>query len=529
MTVDLVVLVLSSVVLALPFALLHHVNTIDGPAHVAGATLIGQERNLAVVRRYFRISYTPVPNLVTPLALSALMTVVSPTWAEKLLVIGYIVAFPLAVRFAILSVSPRAGWLSLLSLPFVVNYMLLFGFYDFCWAMVGAMVAIGVALRARGRWKARHVVTLAVVLVLTYATHLVPAVMAVGVILALALTEALSWRGRGDPGGRRRGAAAALLPPTLAVLSAVGLVAWYLQSGDGGGSAIVRKSLTSLVGGLATLTLPIVSYSPLEIVGALLTCALLLVLVAAAWRAVRRSTISPLTWRLTVVTAACTAVYFLAPDQVGTGSFLNDRLSLFPPLVLLLALASVVHHGRVLRLTGVAAAAVALGMAGARLPTQVRYDRLVDEYLSAAPAIPRGATLVALRYHVFSPPLGDQRYKQQDPLDNEANRLAAQRDAVDLRSLEAEVGYFLESFRPPVEGPIAADLNNFAVPPPVHLAAYDHSARHVDYVLIVGLRQASAAVRHAPATEAVERELARHYVEVYATKPTGLVAVYRYR
>jgi hypothetical protein len=517
--------------LAVPFLVFHHVNTIDGPAHVLGGGLLGSLRDLPIVQHYYDISFLAVPNILTQYLLAALIEVVSPSWAEKLLVVGYVIGFPLAFRFAIRSVNPAAGWLALVSLPFVVNYMLLFGFYDFSYGMIGAMVAIGLALRCRGRWSMGRVIGLALVLVLTYAAHIVPLVMSLVIIATVVAVDGVrALKERGTTG---RGVAAVisgmLLPPLVAVVPVAALTVAFLASGKGGGLATVRKSWSSLFTGLATITLPIVSYTKVEIIVSLITVVVLLVLLVMAMRTHRGTRVAPVTWALVAVVVVCVLVYFASPDVIGTGSFVNDRLSLFPPLMLILLIASMPSSAHLWRNAGVLLLVATLVMAGARLPTQHRYDKLVDEYLTAGRVIPPGSTLVALRYSTFSPPIGDRRYKQLDPLASEASRIAVDGKDVDLRHLEGLFGYYTARFRPTYMQLANRYLNTYDVPPKVNLAAYQSHGGHIDYVLIVGLTSASAEVRDAPATRMVERQLSAAYARVFTSRPTGLVQVYRHR
>ena len=161
----------------------------------------------------------------------------------------------------------------------------------------------------------------------------------------------------------------------------------------------------------------------------------------------------------------------------------------------------------------------------------MKYDRLVSEYLTVEPEIPPGTTLVALRYAVFGPPLGYERFRQVDPLAHEASRVAVDRGDVDLRHLEGQFVYYPNRFR--------SDLNQLADKylevdypflPHVDLLEYNRlSGRPVQYVLVIGLSSASPKVRRDPATRAVERQLASDYVRVMVTSPTGLVELYRHR
>lgn len=544
---DLIVLVAASVALALPFAALHHVNTIDGPGHVLGARLLESLGSTSVAHHYYLDSVTLAPNLLTTVLLSALMTVVSPTWSEKLVAIGYIVGFPLSVRFAVRSVNPGAGWLALLALPLTISYLFLYGFYDFCYGMIGAFVAIGLVVRWRRQWNVSRTVVLAVVLVLTLAAHVVPWAMAAVVIGVLALTEAISRFRHDRPGGQHpaqsaQGSAVAacptdggvlrqvLLPPALALVPSVVLTVMFFASAGVGGGATQRKSLKSLVEGFTTLTLPVVSYSRLEIAAALLTVLALVVVFGLSLSRCGRAGLSTLSIGMGASVVVSTVIYFAAPDTIGTGSLLNDRLSLFPPLLLLLTCASLPAAPGIWRSAGLVGLVAALLAAGARLPTQVRYDRQVSEYLTLERAIAPGRTLVAFRFAVFSPPLGDQRYKQLDPLAHEASRVAADNGDVDLRHFEGGLPYFLYRFRSGPEKLAQRYLNDYDVPPTVNVSAYNRtSGRPVDYVLLVGLNQASADVRGAPSTRALERVLERDYVHVTTTRPTGLVQLYRHR
>jgi len=490
--------------------------------------LLQSLHDAAIVRRYYHFTFT-VPNVLVPLLLAAAMVVFSPTWAEKVVVAWYVVAFPLAIRYAIRSVSRDAGWLALIALPLVVSYLLLFGFYDFSYAMVGALVAIGLAIRFRGNWSFLRVFALALVLVLTYGAHIVPAVMAVVVIGTVTVVDVVSaWRHRSAASETRVGRF--VLPPLLASLPTVALTAAFVASGSAGGTETQRKSLTSLVAGLATLTLPTVSYSDVEVVAAVAVVLILLVLCIVALVDLRTHQTSTLTVGLLLATLVCVVLYFAAPDDVGTGSYLNDRICFFPPLVLLLALASAPMRARIWRVAGILGLVAALVAAGARLPTQVHYDHLVSEYLTVERAIPPGVTLLALRYSVFSPPVGDRRYKQLDPLAHEASRLAADNGDIDLAHFEALLSYFPDQFRRGVKQLVTHYLDSSAVPPRVELAQYNlASGRPIQYVLIVGLRGATEQVRDDPATLAVERVLAADYERVLVTRPTGLVTLYRYR
>jgi len=93
-----------------------------------------------------------------------------------------------------------------------------------------------------------------------------------------------------------------------------------------------------------------------------------------------------------------TGWYLASPDRYGPAyGLLNDRLSLFPPLLLVLWCARPAPAHKAER---VAVAVLLVGTAalvGLRIPTEARYQSDVAEVMSVAPLVPRGSTLVALR------------------------------------------------------------------------------------------------------------------------------------
>ena len=114
-----------------------------------------------------------------------------PAGAEKLLVAGYLVAFPVAVRYAIRSISRSAGWLAFLALPLAFNYLFLSGFYNFCYGVVLSMYTMGFVWRHCRRWDLWSSLILALLLLLTYGTHLLPLAMTLLFIATMVVSDVL--------------------------------------------------------------------------------------------------------------------------------------------------------------------------------------------------------------------------------------------------------------------------------------------------------------------------------------------------
>ena len=500
---------------------LPRVVTGDGPAHVDGAWVLlhlgdaGAER----LRELYRVDWAPVPNAMSTYLLAVLMTVLGPDVSERVLVVGYAVALPLSLRYALRGVHPEAGWLAVAAVPFVTSYLYFYGFYDFCLGLVVSLVVVGFVLRRSGGWTARAAVGLALLLVLTWYCHLLPTIVACLFVSVSGIVGVLA--ARRDGASWRPAVVRHLVPPALAGVPVLALTADFAVRTSGDRGAPVHKPWWDLLLGMVTLAKPLVVYSPYEYLPSAVVAAVL-VLLAVRRPHVRRPA-------LAVTGLLVLLWYALSPDRYGPAfGFLNDRISFFPPLLLLLWAAGPPPATR-LRLVvpaGLLGAAVAL--TAFRLPTELAYQRDVAEYLSVAPAVPRGSTLLSLRFWRDGPAGPEVRNQFRDPLRHESSRLAQRVGGVDVGHYEAALSYFPVRFQPATDprrlvDPTLAGLDQ--VPPAVDVAA---GVPAVDVVLVVGRDRADPAVTAGPAARATLDVVESRY-RLVAVSPTRLVEVWQRR
>jgi len=514
-----VVLVVAIGVQAAALTAWPRVVTIDGPAHLAGAAALLHSGDPS--QALYQVSLFPLPNVLGTLLLAALLAVLGPDGAERALVLAYAVGLPLAMRYALRGVEPRAGWLAVAAVPFVGGYLYAYGFYDFCLALVGMLLVAGLALRQRSGWSTASTAGLAVLLLLTWAAHLLPLVVA-GLLVGVSALCRVQL-------ARRHGLRAALvdhlLPPVLAGLPVLALtVAFTLSSAARRGAPVRNASPGSLLVGLVDLGRPLVVWTTWEYVGSTLVA---LGLVTLAWLGRRQHLRSPERSALAVTGVLIAAWYVASPDRYGPAyGFLNDRLSLFPPLLLALWAAFPAPSRRAGR---VAVAVLLLGastLVGLRLPTEVRYQRDVAEMLSVAPQIPRGTTLVALRLWRDAPVGPDARNRARDPLTHEAGRIAVLRGGVDVGDYQAVTNYFPTRFRAATDPrrAIDPDLQGLElVPPRVDLT---HGPQ---IVLLIGRARAARSVLARPEAARLLDQLNNSYQLTATSKRSRLVEVWTSR
>lgn len=126
--------------------------TTDGASHLENAyTLLHLGDANRNFRNYYDLNLELIPNWFSHLALAALMVVLPPLVAEKVLLTGYVVFFVLAMRYYLRAVNRESGLHALLAVPFVYTYMLQMGFYNFSFSVPFMFAALGFWWRRRAR------------------------------------------------------------------------------------------------------------------------------------------------------------------------------------------------------------------------------------------------------------------------------------------------------------------------------------------------------------------------------------------
>lgn len=487
-------------------------HTVDGPAHLLGASVLTDWDAVPVYREFYLRDLAPTPNLGGNLLLAGLLEVLGLGAAETVVLIVCAVGLPLALRAAVVAVRPENGWAAIAVLPFGFGYLYFYGFYGFCLGLVLFLGCVAVALRARrSPWRD---LALTVLLTATWFTHLVPFVLAVATVSLLALTA-----------DRRP---VALVRAAIPMLPGFALTAAY-AFGSSQGDGPEWSNPLELLGGLVTLHSPLVALHWAE--NPVTAALAVLLMVVVAWRTRRAGDELP-TRRgsvcgIALAAGAATLLYLAAPNSFGIDfGLINERLSLFPVLLGLLWLlvrAISIRAAAVLALGSVLAAAALFAV---RVPELRRIDRLADEYATAAPMVAGGSTLIALRFAEFTP--DSRRNRRADPVRHLSSLLAARTGSVDVGHYEAVLDYFPARFRAGTDPRRAIDptLEGLGqVPPRVDLAALP---ARVGHVLLIGTTLARIPTAMQAVAE-VRNRLQVDFVRVGVTGPTGLVEVWRSR
>lgn len=432
------------VVQIVPLWLVPFLPTQDGPVHLEMAAILHrlEARNDAVTEHYLRLNLEPQPNWLIYVPLAASFEAVAPRYAEKLLLSLYALAFPLSALYAVrrLGGAPAAAFLAF---PFVFNYPLHMGFYDFCWSLPLFFLVLGWWWPRRTAPTPGGTVGLAGLLLLVFLGHPVT-----WVLTLVLLGAVIGWEGRlrspsADGRERRRQGWSAVRRPTasLAIASLPSVALMLLFLGHQGLGEVGRLPFGVLLRELL-LVESLVSYQRLEIGASVAVGALFLVLVVLALRSPARPKAND---ALLAAALLFVLIYFIAPDGISGGGYVNPRVELFIFLVLIpwLATESRASERKVFVVAGTGIAIAFL------LLHTLSYRRLggeLVEYEVAAASIPAGSTVLPLSL-ANRGGLGRQTSFRVRPFQNALGYAVAQRSLVNLANYQEQQDYFPVTYR----------------------------------------------------------------------------------
>lgn len=513
-----------------PIWLVRWFPTQDGPLHVENVLALLRWSGSPLLQSWYVENWGTQPNWLTQGIFAALLGAASPPVAEKLLLSGYTILFPLAFR-SVLPRGTRGWWGALAGFPFVHAYPFHMGFWNFCAGMALALFAAGLWTRWRGRFTRGRFAVFAGLSVLLFLAHSVAfagALVAVGALLAWRAGLAL-LRARANP-RRRRLLLRGYGLRTLAVIAAAspGLVlvgAWILaHAGEASARSGLGELLVKLAAGYAMVAIDRRELLPAALVMLVLGAAGLHAIVARArggWR------LRPVDGWL-VAALGFAVLYLVIPDVVAAGAHVSDRLALLTFISVAAWLAAGAAPPATVRAAAAALAVLAVGALGIRLDKQLELSALMDEYVSAEAVVGPDRVLLPIAMSPHGPRDADGRrigYRIK-PFLHAAGWLVAERGGVDLKNSQAHTNHCPVRF-PDDRDPFrlfAGTLGRMeGVPPCVDLRA---AAASADYVLLWGRTPEALATR---CGAALASGLDAAWERIFRSEPRGLLEVWRPR
>lgn len=149
--------------------------TLDGPAHLYNSCLIKNMifDNKSILNEFYSFNNIPLPNWLGHSLLIFLQIIISARYAEKILLIIYIIAFPYSFRYLIRQLTSRNNFLSYLIFPFTFSFFLFLGFYNFLLSVILLFISLAYWVKTdREGYNFKKSIVLFLLFLLTYFAHI---------------------------------------------------------------------------------------------------------------------------------------------------------------------------------------------------------------------------------------------------------------------------------------------------------------------------------------------------------------------
>ena len=397
----------------------------DGPAHLETAYALRQRAlgEPSIHREYLAVRRDPTASWFPAVSLAVLMTAVPPVAALKVFTSGYVLLFPLAVRYAVRGLVAGPPVLAYAAFPLVYNRLLLYGFFGFLYGLTVFLYLLGWWLRRPpGTHHAWRLTALALGLQAAHVFALLAALLTVG-LLGLAEVAAAS-------GHRARVLADRVLMPLHAFVPALVLAAVFVvprfgvRTGEAAGAEAPPGAFLRNVA--------LASYGEDAAERALALSFLAWLALVVGWQASRALLAPAAHDALLLVVGIWTVAWMAAPAALARGSFLKERAALCGLVTLVLWVAS---RPPVRPLRAAAPfAVIALALLGLHAVRFGEVSRQVRTYAACAAEIAPGATLL---------PIGAADPRGGVPfLEHAASYVAIRRAGINLGNYQPATDHF---------------------------------------------------------------------------------------
>ena len=310
----------------LPIWLFPYFPTQDGVSHVYNSQILTEYNNPEYqFRYYYEINWYPFPNWLSHFSLAVLMFVFPSLIAEKIFLSLYIILFPLAVSYFLNAVQRGRHALVILSFTFIYNYLFLMGFYNFAVSVPLFLLALGYWWKHKAEMNRTRIVLLNLLIVITYFAHLISYAF---ILFSIALLALFHFRR-----DFKR-----ILITGCYLLPAAALLLVYLPTSDllaGEPPEFGLGRFGELFVNLIGMHVLVAYAEPPSWLSGLVSVFLLFLAVVTIWqnRSGKTAEFAGQTAFL-CLTAVLFGLYFILPNAIGPGGWVNDRLAILATLAI---------------------------------------------------------------------------------------------------------------------------------------------------------------------------------------------------
>ncbi len=367
----------------------------------------------------------------------ALLLLVFPPLVTLKLLLSALVLLLLAGAWYLAGAAGRERrWFAFLAFPLVYSALFHLGFYNFCFSVAFCLIAVGYWWRRRRDPDLGFALRINAILLLCYFSHLVSTVMALFAIAVL-------WLATLKRNGLRRHLRhVAVLAPQLL------LPLWFLWAERGQPAPLASAAPFDFKWRYLLGLRAAVGFSPQTAIGGWLSAGFLVLgLASLAAELAVRVRHRPRRWleetdAFLLVSLLAAAIYFVSPESLSGGSYLPQRLSLYPPLFLIPWLSG--RLGGAVKAAGVAALSlVALLDLGLVASCYRSLDRSLQAFVHGLDPVRADTVVLPLLFDQWEPCA-----RQLGVFAHAVGYAAVAKRLVDWDDYEGMTDYFPLRFRP---------------------------------------------------------------------------------
>lgn len=515
-----------------------HFASQDGPSHLYNAALIRgfHDPSWHRVPEFYQLNSRLVPNWFTYVVLAGLSHLFSPATAEKILVTGYFVFFPLSFAYVLRTLTKDVWHFAIWGLVFANNLFIAMGFYNFCYGLVFFLLCFGYWMKWRDGLGPKQLVTLCVLASLLYFSHAFGFFMAAFFIGVVALCFGLAeLHFLAENGGTRSGHTISMLlkrvlVPQLAFLPCLAIFFVSSTGSQPGTNPEIPNFLRRLLV-FHELYVLVDSKGVLGILRVFLVGSFLLWgLYLAITNAVKQRKLVACDG-LGILAAACLSSYVVFPWSLSGGGFIPERLAWFSLCGALLWLSSKEWTIKARQaVMGVSTLVVVLGLIG---QTGWRYQlsRVLNAYDVAGRLLVPQKTILSLCY--CNPESNSKAVSANlrfRPLEHAGDIAALEGRALSIENYEATGSSFPVEYNPRVNPALhSKTFSAFSIsrkPQKTDIADYEaQTGKTIDYVLIWGTGLGDSL----ESGSILDQQLRSNYEDIYTSSSPALLRLFKRR
>ena len=311
----------------LPIWLFSYFPTQDGVSHVYNSQILTEYNNPEYpFRDYYEINWYPFPNWLSHFSLAVLMFIFPSLIAEKIFLSLYVILFPLAISYFLNSVQRERHALVILSFTFIYNYLFLMGFYNFAVSVPLFFLTLGYWWKHKDEMNRNRIILLNLLIVIIYFAHLISYAF---ILFSIGLLALLHFR---------RDFKRILMTGCYLIPAAI-LLLVYLPTSDllaGEPPEFGLERVGELFENLIGMHV-LVSYTePPSWMSGAVSAFLIFLVGVTLWQNRKGTTTAHAGQKaFFYLTGVLLGLYFILPNSIGPGGWVNDRLAILATLTIL--------------------------------------------------------------------------------------------------------------------------------------------------------------------------------------------------